>query len=70
MSDKEFETKISQLEFKKIMDDSYIKNRFEDFLVNAKDSMEDQQLKIDAIELVGEATRMPYVEGEIKDVFY
>jgi len=27
-------------------------------------------LKIDAIELVGEATRMPYVDQEIKDHFY
>ena len=39
-------------------------------LTNANEHINDEGIQIDAIELVGEATRMPYIEDEIKDIFH
>lgn len=70
MSDYEFSKNLSREEFKAIMDSTSIGNRLQDMLVKASEFIVEEGVGIDAIELVGEATRMPYIEDEIKDIFY
>ena len=70
MGDNEFETNISRVQYKQYMDESGLSGKFQDMLLQTKDAMDEQGLKLDIIEFVGEGTRMPYIETELMDIFY
>jgi len=69
MADLEFESSITRNEFKELIDKSNIKTKLDKLLMDANAYFVENDLKIDQFELVGEATRMPYINDEVVSVF-
>lgn len=65
MGDEEFERTFSREEFKALIYATPIKGILNDMLIDARN----EGLGLSMIELVGEATRMPFLEEEIQQVF-
>ncbi len=65
MEDEAFHFQLTRETYKKYIDKSPIKNRLQTLLLSAQEAVD----KIDFVELVGEATKLPYVKGEISAIF-
>jgi len=67
MGDLEFETVLTRDQFQKMIDTSDIKPKLDALLEAANNHFRKEGIKIDRLELVGEATRMPYLNELVMD---
>ena len=69
MGDDEFERSFSREQFKDMIYATNLKNKLHDMLEDTKEKVKENGYNISLIEMNGEASRMPFIEDEIKEYF-